>query len=79
MSMIKCSECGKDVSDKAKECVHCGNPLEKINKDLNKKSNKSNKIIAIIIFSILAIYCTFGIVLNFIRGNYDKRRSIEKT
>lgn len=68
MSMIKCSECGKDVSDKAKECVHCGNPLEKINKDLNKKSNKSNKIIAIIIFSILAIYCTFGIVLNFIRG-----------
>lgn len=28
MALIKCSECGKEVSDKAKTCVHCGNPIE---------------------------------------------------
>lgn len=27
MAMIKCSECGKDVSDKAAACIGCGAPL----------------------------------------------------
>ena len=28
MSLIKCSECGKEVSDKAKTCPNCGNPID---------------------------------------------------
>lgn len=27
MALIKCSECGKEISDKAKTCVSCGNPI----------------------------------------------------
>lgn len=27
MAMIKCAECGKDVSDKAAACPNCGNPI----------------------------------------------------
>lgn len=27
MSLIKCPECGKEVSDKASTCIHCGCPL----------------------------------------------------
>lgn len=27
MTMIKCSECGKDVSDKATTCISCGAPI----------------------------------------------------
>lgn len=27
MSLIKCSECGKEISDKAPACPMCGNPL----------------------------------------------------
>lgn len=27
MAMIKCPECGKDVSDKAKNCPNCGCPI----------------------------------------------------
>lgn len=27
MAMIKCSECGKEISDRAAECVNCGNPI----------------------------------------------------
>lgn len=30
MSLIKCPECGKEISDKAKHCVHCGYPLEEL-------------------------------------------------
>ncbi len=26
--IIKCSECGKEISDKAKSCVNCGCPIE---------------------------------------------------
>lgn len=25
MALIKCDECGKEISDKAKNCIHCGN------------------------------------------------------
>ena len=27
MALIKCPECGKEVSDKALTCIHCGCPL----------------------------------------------------
>ena len=29
MALVKCPECGNDVSDKAQSCPHCGFPLEK--------------------------------------------------
>jgi predicted nucleic acid-binding Zn ribbon protein len=29
MSLIKCSECGKEISDHASACIFCGNPIEK--------------------------------------------------
>jgi len=28
MSLIKCSECGKEISNKASTCPHCGNPIQ---------------------------------------------------
>lgn len=28
MALIKCPECGKEVSNKAKSCIHCGYPLD---------------------------------------------------
>ena len=27
MALIQCPECGKEISDKAKNCIHCGCPL----------------------------------------------------
>lgn len=59
MSMIKCSECGKEISDKAKVCVHCGNPLENTEQDNssneNKLKTKKNKKINQILYIILII------------------------
>lgn len=28
MAMIKCNECGKDVSDRARNCPNCGCPID---------------------------------------------------
>ena len=28
MALIKCPECGKEISDKAIQCIHCGYPLQ---------------------------------------------------
>ena len=30
MAMIKCPECGNQVSDRAKVCIHCGCPIEEL-------------------------------------------------
>ena len=30
MALIKCPECGKEISDKASACIHCGFPLNNI-------------------------------------------------
>ena len=27
MALIKCPECGKEISDKASACIHCGCPI----------------------------------------------------
>ena len=27
--LIRCKECGKEISDKATTCIHCGAPLQK--------------------------------------------------
>ena len=30
MALIKCPECGKEISDKSHQCIHCGYPLEEL-------------------------------------------------
>ncbi len=29
MTLIQCSECGKQISSNAESCPHCGNPIQK--------------------------------------------------
>lgn len=35
MAIIKCPECGGQVSDKADQCIHCGYPLTKFKENNN--------------------------------------------
>lgn len=41
MALIKCPECGKQISDKAEMCPHCGYPIDSI-KDGIKQSDQIN-------------------------------------
>lgn len=59
--LIKCPECGKEVSDKANSCTHCGYPLTTICREVKKRIEKPiNDKVAIIPNSILGI---FGLLL----------------
>lgn len=53
MALIKCSECGKEISDKAKKCPHCG---FKINDITDKNNNVFYKKINIILFILWGMY-----------------------
>lgn len=55
--LIKCPECGKEISDKSKQCIHCGYPIDEqtdinevysvILKEYNCKEKDRNKTIMI--------------------------------
>lgn len=40
--LIQCPECGKQISDKANQCIHCGYPM----KEIKTQSNEHNKTIS---------------------------------
>lgn len=74
MAMIKCPECGKEISDKASNCPSCGYPIEnqKIQVSSNvleqpfidRKSKKLNKKNILIIAVIVVMVIIGGIIYN---------------
>lgn len=47
MALIKCPKCGKDISDKAKQCVGCGWKVEQIKDSKAKNAQKLKHIVAV--------------------------------
>jgi hypothetical protein len=64
MALIKCSECDKDISDKAASCPFCGNPMANQNQSpiLIEQTNKKWKLIELV--SWIAII--FGAVASLV-------------
>jgi len=54
MSLIKCSECGKEISDKSKQCVSCGAPIKMV-QTKNKVLHFIPIISSIILFLLLLL------------------------
>lgn len=44
MALINCSECGKEISDKATHCVYCGCPVENIESTTTSNIIKENNV-----------------------------------
>lgn len=56
MSMIKCPECGKEISDKATSCPSCGYTLKQQENTSTKNSNKKKGcLIGLLIFIGIAM------------------------
>lgn len=72
MALIKCPECGKEVSDKASSCPNCGCPLEKnktvdaINDSKGKKSKKKTTKKLLISIGIVIVLIFIGTVIYYI-------------
>ena len=62
MALIKCKECGKEISDQATNCPNCGCP---INDDTITKEVKASKKVAIFIIVILVIVCIIGFIFGY--------------
>ena len=41
MALIKCPECGNEISDKAQQCIHCGYPIPKSNEKIIITTSKA--------------------------------------
>ena len=77
MAMIKCPECGKDISDKADKCPNCGYPIggqtvsqstevqkSTRNKKVKKKDSKMSIIAAICAFFTFS--CLIGLIIGIV-------------
>ncbi len=53
MAMIKCPECGKEVSDKADACPNCGNPISE--KAAPKHKSKKKIIVIVLVVCLLSV------------------------
>ncbi len=77
MALIKCSECGKDISDKAEACPHCGCPValmaeskadSYVSKDKTIMVNKKTKKKKARLFSaviVVAIVIAISVIIFF--------------
>lgn len=74
MALIKCSECSKDISDKAESCVHCGfkitketdiEPDEEFINDYEKENDGKNpdRSNSYFIFIVSILLIVVGILL----------------
>jgi len=66
MALIKCSECGKKVSDKASACPNCGNPVRKeiVISKVKKNTNDSFFKISSFVSNYKKLLITFVCVLT---------------
>ena len=58
MALIKCIECGKDISEKATNCPFCGNPIKPVLIEQTSKKWKKTKLIAWLL--IIGGFFAFG-------------------
>ena len=80
MSMIICKECGKEISDKANVCPHCGYPVQAVSTTQKSKDNSKKKDSALSIWAaILGLFtytCWLGgilAIIDFLKRDKTKR------
>lgn len=61
MALIRCKECGREISDQSKQCIHCGCPIEKEEEKVIPK--RKNKKVLIIAIPLLLSVLFFGMVI----------------
>lgn len=75
MALIKCPDCGKEISDLAEACIHCGRPIQPRNKKKYKQEiyiSNYKKGKPTILMGWILMFLTFFPILGFVvSGNGD--------
>jgi hypothetical protein len=79
MALINCNECGKEISDKADVCVHCGNPIDDIeNNKIGIKVFKFRWLIYILLITLLGVGIKLYSSLTSSITLYDKEFQVKE-
>lgn len=71
MALIKCEECGKQISDRSKACIHCGCPLEEKKEEkveapeielLRSECDQRAVMIYLMVISIMTLICILTVI-----------------
>lgn len=78
--LINCPECGKEVSDKSKNCIHCGYPFTQYKVEPKKVKKEINTYTGIRVFCGiclvgLAMMLKFNVIDNMLAESEDFLRS----
>lgn len=64
MALIKCPECGKEISDKAIRCPSCGYPIEKVFDEKRAPLLTSFSMALLLLFGISMFFLKLGWGVN---------------
>lgn len=85
MALIKCPECGKEISDMANSCPHCGRPIviaqsttQKTNSSSKNATRKKKKGHGCLVFVIVFFILFGGLCVVVSRGVKDMEENPEK-
>lgn len=82
MALITCPECGKQVSDKAASCPHCGIEIIKelsINKEGQRQEKKKHRRNIIIVIVSVCVVSTFAVLAYHYLGDTTLERPKQLT
>jgi len=76
MALIKCPECGRDVSESAVSCPNCGHPIGQVNKNIIQidsapKKRKKYRVRVVIFgfMAVIGVLFTGGAFISGFSGN----------
>ncbi len=70
MALIKCSNCNKNISDKAVKCPHCGTQFKKLENQNKITIVKIFVIIGLILYTLYVLINGFNVIISIFRyGN----------
>lgn len=81
MALVKCTECGKELSDKATTCPNCGCPLGEIQEtEVTATSTKSATKKKTIIVMSIAILVVLAIIIGFLlyKSSSERKKAAER-
>ena len=64
MALIKCSNCNKNISDKAVKCPHCGTQFKKLENQNKITIVKIFVIIGLILYTLYALFNVFNVIIS---------------
>lgn len=78
MALIKCPECGKEVSDKATACIHCGFPLSATTRSTNQQHKPTIVTSQINVKAPMKMFSQNDTTISIECGNCSKIYSFER-